>query len=81
MSDHVYPKDVLPEMEFVCPEPLVGNNCGNCKNTYVTNKGAVRPGLYCWQMNNLYESKNIKNGNASVTYLAKYSVCKFWRKK
>lgn len=74
MSDYVYPKDVLPEMEY--DEPIIKQNrCGNCRNSIVTNPGAIRPGLRCRVMTKLFEKKNIENGNGQVGKF--FGSCKF----
>ncbi len=77
IKEYVYPKEALPEIKFECPE-LLKKSCGNCGNTCITNKNAIRPGLMCNKLRELYKAKSIENGNPSVNYLKNYSVCKLW---
>lgn len=45
MSEYVYPKEALPEMEY--DEPEKKKHCHDCRNSAITNPGAIRPGLEC----------------------------------
>lgn len=72
MSEYVYPKDALPEIEYPT-RPT--KTCGGCCSGYITNPGAVIPGYHCNLIEYLFNHKGIPNGNASVDRY--WGTCKF----
>ncbi len=72
MSNYVYPKDVLPEINYKGPHTQT-KRCGLCRYSHITNAGAVKPGLECIKIAQLFKEKNILNGNEQVDRL--YGTC------
>ena len=77
METTVYPKDVLPEMNYT--EPEIGKCCGKCRNSVVTNAGARIPGLRCKHMVKLAKKKGIKE-HVSAQVNEFYGICDYYNK-
>lgn len=73
MGKYIYPQDGLPEMEY--DEPKKEKHCRNCRNSAITNPGAVTPGLECKIMAMLFKKKKIENGMDQVD--GWFGSCKF----
>lgn len=72
MSEYVYPKDALPEIEYA-ERPK--KSCRACCNGQVTNAGAHIPGYECTLIEYLFKLKKIENGNPQVD--EGWGTCKF----